>query len=104
MLFCQVNLFICLRCLLVSTGLGRSPGEGKGYPVQYSSLENSVDGRVHGEFHGGQESDTAERLSLSLFTFTVISRPPYTYEVTQAAALTGMAGYTIKPELPKVGM
>ena len=24
-------------------GLGRSPGEGKGYPVQYSSLENSMD-------------------------------------------------------------
>ena len=28
-------------------GLGRSPGEGKGYPLQYSSLENSVDGIVH---------------------------------------------------------
>ena len=24
-------------------GLGRSPGEGKGYPFQYSSLENSKD-------------------------------------------------------------
>ena len=24
-------------------GLGRSPGEGKGYPLQYSCLENSVD-------------------------------------------------------------
>jgi len=23
--------------------LGRSPGEGKGYPLQYSSLENSMD-------------------------------------------------------------
>ena len=23
-------------------GLGRSPGEGKGYPLQYSGLENSV--------------------------------------------------------------
>ena len=23
--------------------LGRSPGEGKGYPLQYSGLENSVD-------------------------------------------------------------
>ena len=29
-------------------GLGRSPGEGKGYPLQYSSLENSVDCIVHG--------------------------------------------------------
>ena len=29
-------------------GLGRSPGEGKGYPLQYSGLENSVDCTVHG--------------------------------------------------------
>ena len=29
-------------------GLGRSPGEGKGYPLQYSSLENSMDCIVHG--------------------------------------------------------
>ena len=24
-------------------GLGRLPGEGKGYPLQYSGLENSMD-------------------------------------------------------------
>ena len=29
-------------------GLGRSPGEGKGYPLQYSSLENSMDCIVPG--------------------------------------------------------
>ena len=29
-------------------GLGRSPGEGKGYPLQYSGLENSMDRIVHG--------------------------------------------------------
>ena len=29
-------------------GLGRSPGEGKGYPRQYSGLENSMDCMVHG--------------------------------------------------------
>ena len=29
-------------------GLGRSPGEGKGYPLQYSGLENSMDQIVHG--------------------------------------------------------
>ena len=28
-------------------GLGRSLGEGKGYPLQYSSLENSMDCIVH---------------------------------------------------------
>ena len=30
------------------SGLGRSPGEGKGYPLQYSGLENSMDCIVHG--------------------------------------------------------
>ena len=29
-------------------GLGRSPGEGKGYPLQYSDLENSMEYIVHG--------------------------------------------------------
>ena len=28
--------------------LGRSPGEGKGYPLQYSGLKNSMDCIVHG--------------------------------------------------------
>ena len=28
--------------------LGRSPGERKGYPLQYSGLENSMDYIVHG--------------------------------------------------------
>src|SRR5574337_395619 len=28
-------------------GLGRSPGEGKGYLLQYSGLENSMDSTVH---------------------------------------------------------
>ena len=29
-------------------GLGRSLGEGKGYPLQYSGLKNSMDYTVHG--------------------------------------------------------
>ena len=29
-------------------GLGRSPGEGKGYPLHYSGLENSWDCIIHG--------------------------------------------------------
>ena len=37
-------------------GLGRSPGEGKGYLLQYSGLENSMDCIVHGV----TESDTTE--------------------------------------------
>ena len=30
------------------SGLGKIPGEGKGYPLQYSDLENSMDYIVHG--------------------------------------------------------
>ena len=29
-------------------GLGKSPGEGKGYPLRYSGLKNSVDCIIHG--------------------------------------------------------
>ena len=29
-------------------GLGRSPEEGKDYPLQYSGLESSMDPTVHG--------------------------------------------------------
>ena len=29
--------------------LGRSPGKGKGYPFQYSGLENSMEYIVHGD-------------------------------------------------------
>ena len=29
-------------------GTGRSPEEGKGYPLQYSGMENSMDYTVHG--------------------------------------------------------
>ena len=44
-------------------GLGRSPGEGgegKGYPLQYSGLENSMNCIVH-----GIEKSQTERLSLN---------------------------------------
>ena len=32
----------------LTPGLGRSPGEGKDYPLQYSGLQNSMDCIVHG--------------------------------------------------------
>ena len=34
------DLFLLLN---LCAGLGRSPGEGNGYPLQYSCLENSTD-------------------------------------------------------------
>ena len=44
-------------------GWGRSPGEGKGYPLQYSSLENSKDRIAHGV--------AKSRTQLSDFHFTL---------------------------------
>ena len=42
------------------SGLGRSSGWGKGYPLQYSGLENLMECIVHGV----KELDMTERLSL----------------------------------------
>ena len=35
-------------CNAGDLGVGKSPGEGNGYPLQYSGLENSMDYTVHG--------------------------------------------------------
>ena len=57
------------------SGLGRSSGEGKGYPLQYSGLENSMDCIVHGV----AESDTTEQLSFVACTPTKISLRVYIF-------------------------
>ena len=44
-------------------GLGRSPGKGNGYPLQYSGLENSMDSTVHGVARDGH--------NWAIFTFIV---------------------------------
>ena len=43
----------------LTPGLGRSPGEGKGYPLQYPGLETILSCRVHGV----TKSRTQQRLS-----------------------------------------
>ena len=49
-------------------GLGRSPGEGKGYLLQYSGLENLMDSIVHGL--------TKSRTRLSNFHFHGLAPGP----------------------------
>ena len=43
-------------------GLGRSPGEGNGYSLQYSGLENSM---IYSPW-GHKELDMTKQLSLSI--------------------------------------
>ena len=50
------------------SGIGRSPGEGKVYPLQYSGLENSMDCIVHGVTKSGT------RLSDFHFHFLLFNR------------------------------
>src|SRR5574337_667998 len=52
-------------------GSGRFSGEGNGNPLQYSCLENPMDGGAWWAIvHGVEKSWTRLRDSLSLFTFT----------------------------------
>ena len=56
-------------------GLGRSPGEGKGYPLRYSGLENSMD-----TVHGVTKSQT--RLSDFHFQHVISGLQIWTWETT----------------------
>ena len=46
-------------------GLGRSPGEAEGYPLQSSGLENSMDSLVHGFTES--QLDTTQLLSNNFY-------------------------------------
>ena len=68
-----------------SLGWGDSPGEGRGYPLQYSGLENSMDCIVHGvtksqtrlnDFHFHKHLWANRNMSL----FTDFSLFPNTYK------------------------
>ena len=52
-------------------GLGRSPGEGKGYPLQNSDLENSVDCIVHGVSKSQTQLNDFHFTSLPLLIFSI---------------------------------
>ena len=59
-------------------GLGRSPGEGNGNPLQYSCLENPMEGGAwKATVHGVAKS----RTRLSDFTFTFQALPKNAYHI-----------------------
>ena len=66
----EVKATACsVRDLVSSPGSGRSPGEGNGYPLQYSCLENPMDGGAWWDtVHGIAKSWT--RLIDLTFTFS----------------------------------
>ena len=55
-------------------GLGRSPGEGNGNPLQYSCLENPMDG---GAWWATVPGVAKSQTRLSDFTFTFTFTMPY---------------------------
>ena len=46
--------------------LGRAPGEGNGYPLQYSGLENSTDSIIHGVTKSWRQVSNLHFLSLCI--------------------------------------
>ena len=71
-------------------GLGRSPGEGKGYPLQYSGLKNPMDFIFHG--------DAKSRTQLSNFHF-----PSY-IRLQLSACLINQFSSVIYESLPPHGL
>ena len=67
-------------------GLGRYTGEGVGYPLQYSALENSMDYRpwVH------KESDMTQRPSLSLHVTLVKNSPANAGDLRDTGSIPGL--------------
>ena len=55
-------------------GLGRSPGEEHGHPLQYSCLENPMD---RGGWRATVPGVTKSRTQLSDFQFTSLHSPSY---------------------------
>ena len=62
-------------------GSGRSPGEGNGNPLQYTCLENPMDGGAWGAtVHCRKESDTPEQLHFH-FSLSVLAPGPKNQEL-----------------------
>ena len=72
-------------------GLGRSPGEGKGYLLQCSGLEKSTDFTVHDR----KESDTTERLSL-LIHVSILFQIFFPFRFLQSLEQSSLC-YTVGP-------
>ena len=68
-------------------GLGRCPGEGTGYPLQYSCLENSMDCIVHGV------SKSQTRLSSFHVRFSISCEKPSDFCLMLLVLLTASVAF-----------
>ena len=81
-------------------GSGRSPGEGHGYPLHYSCLENPMDrGAWRATVHGIPKSTTEQpALSLSLYSWAsqvalVVKNPPANADVRDLGSIPGLGRF-----------
>ena len=82
-------------------GLGRSPGEGNRYPLQYSGLENSMDSVVHGVTKSRTQLSDFHFLSLigkSLWSFCPFIFPP---SIRDLGLEVGGGGPRTQPYTPR---
>ena len=57
-------------------GLGRSSGEGKGYPIQYSVLESSMECVVHGVLKSQTELNNFHPLLMKVQISQLVIQDP----------------------------
>ena len=71
-------------------GLGRSPGEGNGYPLQHSCLENPTDrGAQRATVHRVAKSKTGLKRSTHSSTYTVYLQHQRFHELSAVNLSTG---------------
>ena len=95
-------------------GLGRSPGKGKGYPLQYSGLENSMGCIVHGaaksqtrlsSFHFPRSPNPATHTPPT--PLPVLAQPPPSIPKDQegrTGEVVGTYPWFRRPPFPKTGV
>ena len=77
-------------------GLGRSPGEGNGYPLQYSGLENSMDCIVHGV--------AKSQTRLSNFHFTSMKKRLRNTDVSDLLGITSTLSTAFAQLVPFISL
>ena len=70
-------------------GLGRSPGEGTGYPLQYSCLEKPMD---RGAWQATYSSRSCKELDMTEWPILLLPSPPVINRVTQQSPVSRCFG------------